>query len=115
MLNAILLIPLFTGFVFVLAGLVMLKFPPKNINGLYGYRTSSSMKNQQRWDFAQLYSSKEMIKTGVILMLSSLIGLINPTETHIDAILGLFLFIGATGSLFVRVERAVKKKFGELD
>lgn len=29
------------------------KFPPKKINGVYGYRTSSSMKSQQNWDYAQ--------------------------------------------------------------
>lgn len=29
-----------------------MKKPPKDINGIYGYRTSMSMKNQDTWDFA---------------------------------------------------------------
>jgi len=54
----------------------MYKFPPKKINSIYGYRTASSMKNQLRWDFAQLYASKQMIKYGLLLSMVGLIGLV---------------------------------------
>lgn len=33
-------------------GWSFMKKPPKNINSLYGYRTSMSMKNQDTWEFA---------------------------------------------------------------
>jgi len=46
--NPLFLIPSTSGLIFILAGFIMLKFPPKKINSLYGYRTSSSMKNQER-------------------------------------------------------------------
>ncbi len=111
--TSLLLIPLFTGFVFSLAGFVMLKFPPKNINGFYGYRTPSSMKSQERWVFAQVYASKEMIRTGVVLMLSALIGFAFDTDVKKNTLLGLFLMLCATGVLIVRVERAIKAKFGQ--
>ena len=39
-------------------GIVFWKYPPKKINGLYGYRTTRSRKSQEAWDFAQRYSAK---------------------------------------------------------
>lgn len=38
-------------------GFLFRKYPPKNINGIYGYRTSRSKKNQESWDLAQAFSS----------------------------------------------------------
>ena len=111
MYNAILLIPILTGTIFIIIGLIMLKFPPKKINGLYGYRTSSSMKDQERWDFAQNYSAKEIIKLGGLLMLSSLIGLFYKFKESIAIILGVGLLITMVVILLIRVERAIKKNF----
>ena len=111
MYNAILLIPILTGTIFIIIGLIMLKFPPKKINGLYGYRTSSSMKDQERWDFAQVYSAKEIIKLGGLLMLSSLIGLFYKFKESIAIILGVGLLITMVVILLIRVERAIKKNF----
>lgn len=89
----------------------MLKFPPKKINGFYGYRTFGSMKNQERWDFAQIYSSKEMIKVGLLLTLVCLIGLIYHPNEKTGVIIGLgFLFVMII-ALLIRVESAIKNKF----
>ncbi len=111
MYNSILLIPILTGAIFIIIGLILLKFPPKKINGLYGYRTSSSMKDQERWDFAQNYSAKEIIKLGGLLMLSSLIGLFCKFKESIAIILGVGLLITMVVILLIRVERAIKKNF----
>lgn len=72
--NPLFLIPVLTGVVFLLVGFLMKRFPPKKINRLYGYRVSNSMKSQERWDFAQAFASKEMTKTGGVLVLLFLIG-----------------------------------------
>ncbi len=105
------LIPVTFGVISILAGFIMLNFPPKKINSLYGYRTSSSMKNQERWDFAQIYSSKESIKIGFINILVSFTGLIyNPSET-MSIIIGLSIMILSIIVLLFRVENAIKKKF----
>ena len=106
------LIPSTSGLIFILAGFIMLKFPPKNINSLYGYRTSSSMKNQERWDFSQKYSAIEMIKLAVILTLSSVIGLIYNPDGELGMFLGLGLMILMVVILLIRVEKAIKNKFG---
>lgn len=44
----------------------MMLFRPKKINNLYGYRTSSSMKNQEAWDVAQRCSAKLSIVFGFL-------------------------------------------------
>lgn len=91
--NPLFLIPSSSGVVLMLAGFLMLKFPPKRINGLYGYRTSSSMKSQERWGFSQKFSSTEMIKLGALLTLSSIFGLIFKPDDKIGMFLGLGLMI----------------------
>ena len=111
--NPLILIPVITGLIFVIAGFVMLKFPPKKINGLYGYRTKSSMKNQERWDFAQNYSAKEMMKLGFVLALTGLFGFLFEPQEMVGMIIGLGLMILMVILLIVRVESAIKKKFEE--
>lgn len=109
--NPIFTIPILTGLIFVIAGFLMLNFPPRKINNLYGYRTSSSMKSKRRWDFAQIYSAKEMIKLGGLLALTGLIGLIYDTSGVAPMLIGLGLMIITVITLIVRVERALKEKF----
>jgi uncharacterized membrane protein len=110
--NHILLLPILTGSIFILAAAIMLKFPPKKINNIYGYRTPSSMKNQERWDFSQKYSAKKLIKLGGILSLCSLIGLVYKPTKNIETYIGLVLLILTAGILILRVEMAIKRKFG---
>ena len=73
MFNHLFFMPFLCGSIFVVASLIMLKFPPKNINHLYGYRTSKSMKNTENWRFAQKYSSYRMLESGFFLMLISFV------------------------------------------
>ncbi len=109
--NPLFIIPFSTGLVFLLVGLIMLKFPPKKINGLYGYRTTSSMKNQKRWDFSQKFSAIELIKLGSVLALTSIIGLIYNPDGNLGMLLGLGLMIFMVVLLIIRVEKAIKNKF----
>ena len=48
---------LFIPVLMILCGYLMYKHTPKDINGLVGYRTAMSMKNQETWDFANNYSA----------------------------------------------------------
>lgn len=109
--SALFLIPILTGIIFTIAGFVMLKYPPKTINSLYGYRTSSSMSNQETWDFAQLYSAKQMIKLGVLLAFCSLIGLYYHPGEGISLLMGLILLMSIVYVLISSVECAIKRKF----
>jgi len=109
--NPLMNITLMGSLIFIGIGFIMLKFPPKKINSLYGYRTTSSMKNQTRWDFAQNYSSKEMIKLGLVLMLTTIIGFITNFESLTNMYLGLGLTVLIVIILIIRVENAIKIKF----
>lgn len=109
--DSLLFVPLITGPIFMLAGLVMRAYPPKSINGLYGYRTPSSMQNQERWDFAQKYAAIEMIKMGGLLLLTSILGLLPNVSNDFSLYLGLGLMLVFIIILFVRVERAINQNF----
>ena len=64
MLACDLLIPcLMIGF-----GWMFWKYPPKTINGVYGYRTRRSMKNAETWEFAHRYCGKIWLVTGLCLL-----------------------------------------------
>ncbi|MCA0133234.1 SdpI family protein [Winogradskyella alexanderae] len=109
--NPLFLIPLSSGLIFCVVGVIMYKFPPKKINGIYGYRTINSMKSQERWDFAQIYSSKQMIKSGFLLSISGLMGLLFQPNENTSTALGLGLMILTVVLLFIKVEKKLKNKF----
>ncbi|RZJ67926.1 MAG: SdpI family protein [Flavobacterium sp.] len=102
---------LLVGLIFVIVSIIMLAFPPKKINGLYGYRTSASMKSQKHWDFAQRFSSFRMIEAGIFLLgfsfASNYFG-INPVKSAVGTIV---LLLASTLYLILRTEIALKKKF----
>ena len=109
--NPLFLIPLLTGLIFVLAGFVLWKFPPKEINYIYGYRSKRSMQSQAQWDLAQVYAGKRMMLYGGILTLSCLLGLVFKFKENIAVILGLSLMILTVIILIIDVERILKRQF----
>ncbi len=109
--NALIMLPILVGGIFIIAGIIMFLFPPKKINNLYGYRTPSSMKNQERWDFAQSYSSKLMIKIGVIYFSTFILGFFLKPNSLLGIVLTLILFIALVVILFIKTEKAIKSKF----
>ncbi|MFC1562738.1 SdpI family protein [candidate division KSB1 bacterium] len=109
--NPLFIIPITTAPIFIIAGLIGQKFPPKKINGLYGYRTSNSMKSQERWDFAQRYSAREMIKWGLLMALIGFIGLIIELKAGIEVAIGLGIVILFVIILIIRTEKELKTRF----
>lgn len=99
------------GIISILAGWFMLKFPPKEINHLYGYRTKSSMKNRDRWKFAQKYSAHQMIRLGLVLTVFGIISPAFPLSGMADMMVGLAAMILIFVILFFRVEKAIKENF----
>ena len=49
-------------------GRYFLKHAPKEINPVFGYRTSMSMKNQETWQFAHHYMGRLWYISGLILL-----------------------------------------------
>lgn len=89
----------------------MLKFPPKKINMLYGYRTTRSMKNQEQWDFSQKYSAKLLMLCGLFLTLISNISLLITLNNKAKLFISLALIIGSVMFLLFKTENELKNRF----
>lgn len=57
----------------IIFGRIMYKHAPKSINGVYGYRTSMSMKNEDTWKFAHDYCGRLWYKIGLIMLIPSVL------------------------------------------
>lgn len=111
--NSILFIPLLSGTILFIVGLILMKYPPKKINSIYGYKTPSSMKSQERWDFAQKYASRELMNMGFFLSVTSLIGKLIQLDEQSTVWVGLAMTIFTVVLVIVKVEKAIKEKFGK--
>ena len=67
-----LLIPL----TMIALGKLFITKSPRNINPVFGYRTTMSMKNKDTWEFAHKYCGKLWLKCGLALLPLSVIPLI---------------------------------------
>ena len=105
----IFLATMIAGIFFLLAGVLILIFPPKRINSLYGYRTKNSMKSQSSWDYAQKYSGWEIIKWGIILFVCSLVGLQYDLGESLETVIGLSILVVVIFMFILRTEQALKK------
>ena len=54
-------------------GLIMWKHTPKDINYIFGYRTTRSMKNEDTWRFAHEYCGRLWWRIGLIMLISTAI------------------------------------------
>ena len=102
---------LIVGVTFSLAGLALIFFPPKNINGLFGYRTSLSMTDQRYWDFSQKFSGRLLIAMGLLIITTGFILELLDINIKTGVIVGLVLLITTTFLIFFMTEKAIKNKF----
>lgn len=102
-------VSLVIGIIFISTSLLLKKRPPTDINAIFGYRTTRSMKNMKLWEAGNRYSSEIMTQNGVIIIiLGSIISLfLNNPSTAILLIMGAMLLLII--SMFIRVENKLKK------
>ncbi|MCI8866022.1 MAG: SdpI family protein [Lachnospiraceae bacterium] len=97
-------------------GRYFMKNTPKEINAVFGYRTSMSMKNKDTWEFAHKYCGKIWYACGWILLPITVIFLllvIGKSKDDVGAIGGAICgaqLIPLIGSIFP-TEIALKKMF----
>ncbi len=102
----------------IFGGYMMWKHTPRKINGFVGYRTGSSMKNMETWNFANKYCGKLWCKLGVIMLVPSIIVHILLYNSSDNTMCLVCIFIMAiqliTMSLsIISTEKALKNKFSE--
>ncbi len=102
------------GLVFWILGFYFVNHPPKKINPLMGYRTPRSMKNQESWDFAQIYSSELFKKYGALMMFVSFLDFFMPAiGAGTKVSLGIAAVIIPIAYMIYQTERTLKEKFGD--
>lgn len=88
--------------------------PPKDMNSLWGYRTSRSMNSEEAWEFAQRYAGHVWMKSGGVLAIVSLIVTLLLKETKYEDVMVFMLIYGQLGILVMVIpmtERAMRKIF----
>lgn len=85
----------YCAFMLILAYVIRTK-PPKQINHIYGYRTSRSMKNKQTWDTANKFSSELMLRFCVYSFFLPVIGYVLIPNWNL-----LFTIVGNTILIFL--------------
>ena len=110
--NVIFIILSIMGIGFFVVGIFLMKFPPRRINGLYGYRTSRSMQNHDAWNYSQRYSAKIMVVLGVLYLGLSIVSLFVPKIDDVySALLSIFVVLIGVFAMFFKTERKLAKKF----
>ena len=100
-----------TGF-----GRYFMKKAPKEINSVFGYRTSMSMKNKDTWEFAHKYFGKVWYICGMVMLPITVIFIffvIGKNEDCVGSIGGIICgvqLIPLIGSI-LPTEIALKKNF----
>ncbi|MES2377632.1 MAG: SdpI family protein [Bacteroidota bacterium] len=61
--------PQLVGAIFIFAGVIQQKFPPTDIDGMYGYRTATSKQNQQTFDEGNRFSARWMLGCGILVFI----------------------------------------------
>ena len=91
---------------------------PKEINSLFGYRTTMSMKNKDTWEFAHHYCGRLWLVLGMIMLPLSVIPMLFFINQDIDV-------VGIAGGIIEGIqvvvllisifptEKALKKTFDE--
>ncbi|MBR5272106.1 MAG: SdpI family protein [Clostridia bacterium] len=115
---AVLICDLIIPVIITIAGLLMWKIPPKNVNYVMGYRTKLSMKNIDTWKFAQKHMGGLWWKLGLIMLVVTIgvhIPFHNSGENTLE-ILCLIVTAVQIIALIVSIfftERALKKTFND--
>lgn len=114
MLGCNLLLPI----ILLIAGFWSARGGAKRINHFLGYRTSTSMKNQETWEFAQVYSGKVMWKLGLISLVTAVVTMLCVLRASEDTIciVGLVLLYVMVVPLLLVIpltEKALHKTFDQ--
>lgn len=100
--------------VFILAGLIMAKYPPRKINPLYGYRTRRSMQSTDAWKYAQRISSRRMVAAGLAGLLLFIAGWLLNLKEGVQGIMLIASLLLIVVYVIYSVERSLARKFPDV-
>ena len=111
-----LIMDLLLPFTMIGFGRYFMKKAPKEINSVFGYRTSMSMKNKDTWEFAHKYCGKVWYVCGMVMLPITVIFMllvIGKNEDCVGSMAGIICgvqLIPLIGSI-LPTEIALKKNF----
>ena len=111
-----LILALFIPILMVIFGKLFLKNIPKEINPVFGYRTTMPMKNKDTWEFAHKYCGKLWFRSGLVMLPLAVVPLLFMLNKSMSAIgtavliIELVQLIPMLVSIFM-TEAALKKAF----
>lgn len=111
--NPLALITLLTGSVFIMAGALLRFFPPKKVNSLYGYRTTTSMRNAETWQLANRFAGRLMMQTGLLLAAVGALTFVLPVSPVTGLAAGIGMVVLTVFLQFHFTEKHLKKHFDE--
>lgn len=97
-------------------GRYFLKSAPKEINAIFGYRTSMSMKNKDTWIFAHHYCGKLWYISGLIVLIITgivMLSVLGQAENMVGTVGGVLCgvqMLPLIGSI-IPTEKALKRTF----
>lgn len=94
-------------------GKYFMKKAPNEINAMFGYRTSMSMKNKETWDFAHHYCGKIWYICGLITLPITIILMflvIGKSTDYVGTIIVFVQLVPFIGCIFP-TELTLRKKF----
>lgn len=99
-------------------GCYFIKHAPREINSVFGYRTSMSMKNRETWNFAHHHCGVLWWKIGWFLLIASVIAMLTAVEKSENTVSILGGVVSAVQVVFligsiIPTERALRKAFDE--
>lgn len=100
-----------TGLIFYVAGYIQFKYPPKKINHFYGYRTKTSMRSQEVWNYAQTFSAKKIQHLGVYLFFGGILAYFVNIDQFYGMWTGISLATVLPILLIFKIEKDLKRGF----
>lgn len=95
----------------LIVALVWKFYPPKEINSLYGYRTTKSMKNKETWKFANMYASMWLVRLTALLFMIAIFLYSWPVDTELIEVYMIGPVIISLIVVIIRTENYLSKVF----
>jgi len=97
------------GGIFIIAGLLLQRYPPKKINNWYGYRTRMSRSSQGHWDFAQTYSARLLLLSGLYMVAAGFLNRFIHIPESQESVIAIILIIALSTLPIILTEKALKR------
>lgn len=111
-----LIMNLITPFIMISFGYYFMNKAPKEINMIFGYRTTMSMKNKDTWEFAHKYIGRLWFKSGLVLLPLSILAML-PVMSESQDVIGtvsifiIFIQIIPLIATIIPTEKALRNNF----